>query len=270
MKLEEIEINNYRCIDHFKMDSIKPITIFVGRNNTGKSSLLESASLLCSGKNCWYDSIGDDLLKNIVERRGGVRNLKSMITIGESEAIIKGKINDNNGIVKISNNISNLEVDTVGKMNSKFEELKNSVIQYAIREQETREFTPESERRRVPTEIIQKRILTLFDDTKELTNLFITYTDESSTEFCIYLSNLLLERIQRYAGHFLNIQSYTRSSLAQKSNILFMLNPSTSYLQELQKRLIISGELMKLIRRLRTDIPYFEDIRESDDQFYIF
>ncbi|MHA1310158.1 MAG: AAA family ATPase [Candidatus Helarchaeota archaeon] len=39
MKIQEIRVEKYRCIDKFEIKEVKPITIFVGRNNTEKSSI---------------------------------------------------------------------------------------------------------------------------------------------------------------------------------------------------------------------------------------
>ncbi|MHA1230966.1 MAG: AAA family ATPase [Candidatus Helarchaeota archaeon] len=53
MKIKELKVENYHCINKFEIKKVKLITIFVGRNNTGKSSILESLALVISGENCW-------------------------------------------------------------------------------------------------------------------------------------------------------------------------------------------------------------------------
>ena len=43
--LNKLEIHNFKCFDEFVMDSLSPITIIGGKNNVGKSAILESILL---------------------------------------------------------------------------------------------------------------------------------------------------------------------------------------------------------------------------------
>lgn len=43
----EIEISNFRGFDHIKIDRLARLNVFVGANNVGKSSILESVFMLC-------------------------------------------------------------------------------------------------------------------------------------------------------------------------------------------------------------------------------
>lgn len=40
--IKSLEINNYKGIQNFKLDNLNRINIFVGNNNSGKTSLLEA------------------------------------------------------------------------------------------------------------------------------------------------------------------------------------------------------------------------------------
>ena len=42
MKLKSIEIENFRCFQHFSLDFAPSITVLIGRNGTGKSTLIKS------------------------------------------------------------------------------------------------------------------------------------------------------------------------------------------------------------------------------------
>lgn len=42
MKLEKIEIKNYRSLEHLLLDEIGNLTIFIGKNSSGKSNILEA------------------------------------------------------------------------------------------------------------------------------------------------------------------------------------------------------------------------------------
>jgi len=45
--LESIEVKNYKVLDRIKVEGFSNINVFVGANNCGKTSLLESMILNC-------------------------------------------------------------------------------------------------------------------------------------------------------------------------------------------------------------------------------
>ncbi|MDR1054035.1 MAG: ATP-binding protein, partial [Planctomycetaceae bacterium] len=44
-KLDSLEIKNFRCLKDFKIPSLKRINLFTGKNNTGKSTILEAIAI---------------------------------------------------------------------------------------------------------------------------------------------------------------------------------------------------------------------------------
>ncbi len=46
MRIEQIEIRNYRCFRHAVFDDLPPMVIVVGANGTGKSTLFDVFSFL--------------------------------------------------------------------------------------------------------------------------------------------------------------------------------------------------------------------------------
>lgn len=49
--IDSVEINNFRGIHHSKIDNLAQVNLFFGKNNCGKSSLLESLFLVCGQSN---------------------------------------------------------------------------------------------------------------------------------------------------------------------------------------------------------------------------
>ena len=69
MRIEQIEIKNYRSFRHVVFDDLPPMVVVVGANGTGKSTLFDVFSFL-----------KDALTQNVamaVARRGGFRELVS-------------------------------------------------------------------------------------------------------------------------------------------------------------------------------------------------
>lgn len=48
---KNIEIHNFRGIDHLKIDDLSRVNVFLGQNNSGKSSVLEAIAMLMSMSN---------------------------------------------------------------------------------------------------------------------------------------------------------------------------------------------------------------------------
>ena len=46
--LRDITVQNYRCFEDFHVDGFERVNLFVGNNNSGKTSLLEAIYLLTS------------------------------------------------------------------------------------------------------------------------------------------------------------------------------------------------------------------------------
>lgn len=64
---KEISIKNYRALDDVSFQP-KPVNVFVGPNNSGKSSILEAIALLISGRNKCKDSLGVSVLNEIIQK----------------------------------------------------------------------------------------------------------------------------------------------------------------------------------------------------------
>ena len=58
-----LEISEFRGIRHAVLDNLGEINILVGRNDMGKSSCLDAAYLLATGRSEFRDAIGEDVLK---------------------------------------------------------------------------------------------------------------------------------------------------------------------------------------------------------------
>ncbi|MDE7418604.1 MAG: AAA family ATPase, partial [Muribaculaceae bacterium] len=61
--MKTLEISNFKNFRHLKIDNLGSVNLIVGKNNTGKSTLLEAISILASGGNVAW-------LKKILELRG--------------------------------------------------------------------------------------------------------------------------------------------------------------------------------------------------------
>jgi len=110
--LESLEIKNYRNLNELKIDSLRRINLITGKNNTGKSALLEAISLYANkGDLSWIYQLLDERGENykpeqnnknpvetnirtlsslFTDRKEGY-NLKDAISIGIIEDTLFGK-----------------------------------------------------------------------------------------------------------------------------------------------------------------------------------
>ena len=75
--LSEVEISDFRAIASLRIPLTK-INVFVGRNNTGKTTIIEALALLLSSFNGFRDFVGNSILDLITQYRGGPRYLVRM------------------------------------------------------------------------------------------------------------------------------------------------------------------------------------------------
>ena len=86
--ISKINIINFKAISKFNFEPSR-INIFVGRNNTGKSTILEALALVCSSST-FEDILGENILKQIL-KRSKCQLLRFGSNIGKVEVVL----NDN-------------------------------------------------------------------------------------------------------------------------------------------------------------------------------
>lgn len=79
-------MTGFRCLDSFKLDPDR-INIFVGRNNTGKSSVLEAVAIGASSAAGYHDALGEDILVRFAKRHNW--RLQYFVRLGSDSSVIK-------------------------------------------------------------------------------------------------------------------------------------------------------------------------------------
>jgi AAA15 family ATPase/GTPase len=250
----------------------------VGRNNTGKSALLESFALACTAESGWYDARDTDLIETIVKRRGGWEYADTMIRIGEQEALIQIKGNNNIvGNMRITNSIENLSERLRENFAAFISEYVDSTIRKSIeittRRRELSIIAQRNLERRI--ESIASR---LKSNLLRQAEAFISYIDEVNKK--LQFATLVGEKIEQIMEqlmmelgepfrYFIPTE-IIRSPYKAESKVVFVLSPSRQYLADVLESLTKSGDLINLIDILRERIDYFTDIRGVDKNFLVF
>ncbi len=77
MNIEEIHVNNFKVLRDVHLENLPPLTVFVGRNGTGKTTLFHVFSFL---KNCLEKGV-----RTALQREGGMRGFHEVITRGTTQ-----------------------------------------------------------------------------------------------------------------------------------------------------------------------------------------
>lgn len=108
--MESLKIKRYKCIESLDISKLKSVNLFTGKNNTGKSTILEAISLLVSN--------GDfNRLYSLLDERGEVVEKSSGDTIDENIKMLSSlfpdrKVDffDNNTTVFIGSDSTNFQM----------------------------------------------------------------------------------------------------------------------------------------------------------------
>jgi len=129
MKIIRLKIDGYRCLLNFELEFEPGLTVIVGENDRGKSSLIDCLKVITQNKAVEYDDINYDrkelnidieiedfIYRKKFEKNEKVVNQKPMVVIPTEQYIVRvlGKINDSNYDLAIIDNQE--EVKRIAKL----------------------------------------------------------------------------------------------------------------------------------------------------------
>jgi len=291
-KIEEVKINNYKGIEDIQFPC-GPINIIVGPNNTGKSSILQSIMMSISSLNNFKDILGTGLQSIFND---DMRGLKYFVHQGVHESTIQLKLSDNNSIKStiahlakgyskevsddFLNFINSISFDELLKSDHSFMESKGISV-YEI-------FGLYRRREKLngiihDAKASEKLISKTRDELREILDLISKNTNVIVED---YKNNLMMSEKILLISELNNatiainmiMDNYSEEIPVANKNRLSEYNvplivglPNTNHynIMELYKRLVKQKKIDDVLVILRTQIPYFEDIREVDGELLV-
>jgi len=256
MVVKRIEINGYRGIDEVELTFDGWINIFVGRNNTGKSSILEAITLAASAPNQYYDLLNNDLLE-ILRERIGLGREKYLVNLKKSFARVAVSFDDDlrsETVIGPPERIQRADKEWIKDSVSILERL------IAEKKQKMRELIEEKyreyiEARKPPDYLITRRLREKLreveHDYKPIMN-FITRLQDSLW-FAIYTPE--------------GVKRFTQGTA---SDLIFIGKGSLLPISSLYDMLIRRGLIPVIIDGLRKDIEYLVDLRRVENELMVF
>lgn len=168
--MKSLEIKNYKNLKNFNIDSLSKVNLIVGKNNVGKSSLLEAISIYCSK--------GDvSQLKNILDLRGESVDFRRDMENQQNEELerFSSLFSDRNiesffaESIEIKAFSQNKQLQEAGKLSIRFVRLieKNEIDENGL-ERIVRKIVDENAKEELEDSNLQYGILSTFDNKSSL------------------------------------------------------------------------------------------------------
>ena len=283
--IKEVKISNYKGLEEIQFPC-GSINILVGPNNTGKSSILESIFMSISSLNNFEDILKNDLsyLFNLE-----MIDTKHFIQHGKEESTIELELKDNNKLelnITYSRKGYSLEVaDYFLNFVNKTSMDKGTInIQYSSRNIPSRIF---SIRREINMfqEMFSEIDKADFKRKSELENMLKIMYEKIDSEIQEY-KNELIDSEKMFLTSKLNnnlisihvtMDSYVgeipihNNKISIDYNIPLIISTPNKYndIEKIYKKLVKTKKLNEVLDFLINRIPYFEDIRQVDDELLV-
>ena len=262
--IAKVEIENFKAISKL---SIEPgsINILVGRNNTGKSTVLEAIALACTGPT-FKDTLGTDLLERSLERSGN-----KLLKFGASKGKVEIRlVTGDRKVLELMTKASldedildqmlpKLKDSVVDEVRRKIEDLRERIASYTERLEHAKRLRDEEEVR-----FLEHRLSLL---KREYSRLMTMQELEIDRRVQDYMDRTEIFIVQRFNDDITNIvlvgdYGYRVIVLRDKGlPVKLLQRPS-----DIEHFIAVINEstpevIDKVIVRLRKDIPDLVNIR---------
>jgi len=271
MQIDSIRISNYRCLRSVNLDKLSRINVFAGRNSTGKSSLLEAIAMASSASAAWFDTLENDLLEDIIDQRGGFSHASLMIRTGAAKAEIEYKGGESCGTVYVVKDAKELSESARSALTMSFDRHVEEVYNEEMdRMAGTKRY--ESKQREILIRNLERKCSKARREILRQPELCIAGIGKASgeSETAALFAEAREAIVDSDIDSFIPQEEIIRSSEPKAGDTFFSFIPSVETLKELNRRLTVSGQLATLIKKLRRQIDYFEDMREVEDDLFVF
>jgi predicted ATP-dependent endonuclease of OLD family len=241
--IEKLVIDGYRGIDHFEYEP-KMINILVGRNNTGKSSILEVAAITYTAPTGFQDRLGNNIFEKIIERKGW-ENLEYFINLNKKDKELKLKAVKNETEISVSATYKerNKEV-TEHAVIDLVAEYYDKLYGYMYLENVLRRSLKSIEE--TPKEKVTKAIrgTILFGQISPSNNYFVALPDDKKILMRVSITSDLIFYCHQFEEKF-----------------------DIKYLHDI---LLPTAKMHQSLSYLRRHMPYFNDLRSDGQKIWIY
>jgi len=283
--IKDVEITNYKGIEELRFPC-GSINIIVGPNNTGKSSILESIWVAISSLNNFEDTIGTQL-----SDIGVTENIRYLIHQGKQKSTITLELVEDDGITLDLLYSERGYPEEVAEFFLSFinKAPKIDDLDYYLRH--LRPFKTDSRMSLMELQSLEIKIDGLYkrEGSPEVLDKLMRRVSENLESSIEDYRNRLIESEKIFLTSKLNNRLIDVHAIIgiyyegipifnegippiHKIPLLISSHPiggDCDYVSELYKKLVNTKKLAEVLDTLKNRIPYFEDIREADDDLVI-
>ncbi len=273
--VNSISFENFKGIDKLKIDDFDKINIFVGRNETGKSTILEALALCLSVGTDYKDNLGKDILSDYFLNK--YSTFQNLIQIGKKQSSIS--IDDNSIVFEVYHEEKGIGGN--GHINEKILKGIDQIgLELAIRQLSRNRINHrKSESELSNTEHIedlkQQYIdLMLNEEAMIFKGSFEGSQVNIKISFKVPASNLIRyqKKISDFADRF-NERYYRTEDLfteySPEQQMIFYSSERNIKFEKLHDIAVNQKSISIILDKIKNEIDYFQDLRVSEDRFVV-
>ena len=274
--VEELVLKNFKGINDLKINDFSRINIFVGRNETGKSSILEGIALGLSVQDDFKDSLQRNILKNYIVPK--YKSVKNLIRIGEEKAIVNidgSKISleityEGNGLIRngYMNNEIISGVNDIAKDYSLQQMFRNQRGHFKDKEEDhINEETFENLKQNF-IDIIFNMETVVISGSVENKAVNVKLSRSKPLRHLLYDQKRITDFMEDSDPDFDSIINiYTNKKIS--TPFTFYTSERRTNFKELHDIAVQKKKIGKILGEIKKEIDYFQDIRQSNGKFKI-
>jgi len=276
-QIDYVRIENYKCLREFEFEPSR-INVFVGRNNTGKSSVLEAIGLTISSLNDFKDSIENDLVSIAIRGEDNpLHGFKIRLPLKYLINVSSGK-NKSEILLKKDDNCLRLcieyfkdgypESDVGFDFIEYIGDLAKKIARKIVKREYARYLRLYHLREKMKMENYEEILKKLEDAIEsEMEKIFNKLINAEKVFFSTYLNDEILRAFCLFATG--ERHTFIKKLSAKPPMFFGTINVGGVYsISELYNRLVKTNRLSKALDELRINVEGFDDIRESEGELY--
>lgn len=274
--VEELVLKNFKGINDLRIRDFSRINIFVGRNETGKSSILEGIALGLSVQDDFKDHLQKDILKNYIVQK--YRSVKNLISIGQKKAIID--IDGSKILLEISHEENGLMRN--GYMQREIISGINEIAkEYSIHQmvRNSRTHFEKDERNHIDEQILENLNQNFVENILNMETVVISGSLDNklkNVKFFSFEPFRNFFRDQKRITDYMEetdpdfdsmIDIYTDKKVS--TPFIFYTSERRTNFKELYDTAVQKKMIKKILNEIKKEIKYFQDLRQSNGKFKI-
>ena len=273
--VNDVSLENFKGIEKLEIADLSRINVFVGRNETGKSTILEALSLCLSVNDDYHDYLNRDILTDYILSK--YSTFTNLIRIGSDHSTVA--IDGNTNVFEIIHERSGISGN--GHLNEKIVRGIDTLgREYSIRQMSSKlplhgEKESDIFKSEAMEEFKQQFIEKLLNDESiiikgfhkgKLVNSKVSYSEPLRNYFQYQKK---ISDYYRSENHNFGspVSLFGKTGTSGRGNVIFYSSERNIKFKELHDIAINQKSIGKILNKIKKKIDYFQDLRQTNGNF---